>query len=85
MKNERYETDVREYLAGAGRAVDRGDAVSAANEAAQAISLCFSWFRQQTDGKPQEYRCGWDSVANELSKLPPSLLREVARIAKDRG
>lgn len=80
-----YEGAVREYLAGAERALTRGDAVSASKEIVEALKHCFSGVRQLSTSNPDRYRQAWEDVAKELSKLPPSLVRHAARIIDDLG
>lgn len=71
---------VREYIAGAGRALDRGDVVSASRELALALQYCFAIVREASDTDPGHYRQSWEDVAKELAKLPPSLVRQAMRI-----
>ena len=74
------EAAARNYLAGATRALDRGDAPSASTEIVQALQCTFAIVRSGTDLQSIGYRHAWERVANELAKLPPSLIRQAARI-----
>lgn len=71
---------VREYIAGASRALDRGDAVSASRELVLAFQYCFSIVREASEADPIRYRQSWEDVAKELAELPPSLVRQAMRI-----
>jgi hypothetical protein len=79
------EAAVREYLAGAGRALERGDATSASVETICALAICLSIVRECIDSDPLRYRAAWERVATELAKLQPSLLRHAVRIIDARG
>ena len=81
-----YDNDaaVRDYLAGALRALERGDASASCTEIVQALHFCFAIVRECIDSNPPHYRSAWESVAKELSKLPPSLLHHAVRILDDR-
>ncbi len=70
----------REYLAGAGRAIDRDDAASASRELVLALQNCIQIVRAASDADPERYREAWADVAQELARLPPSLLRKALRI-----
>lgn len=69
------EAAVREYLAGAGRALERGDLLSVCKELITALGHAYSIERARISDASEEYRMFWDGVAGELSRLSPSLLR----------
>lgn len=79
MSDDRFAA-VREYIAGAGRALDRGNAASASRELVIALQHCFATVREASDADPDRYRQSWEDVAKELAKLPPSLVRQALRI-----
>lgn len=80
-----YKSHVREYLAGAERALERGDAVSASKEIVEALKHCFSGVRELGDSDPEGYAQGHERIAKELSKLPPSLIRRAVRMIDEKG
>ena len=80
-----YKSHVREYLAGAERALARGDAVSACKEIVEALRHCFSGIRELADSDPDHYAKGHEEITSELSKLPPSLIRGAVRVLDERG
>ena len=80
-----FEAAVREYLAGALKALERGDATSASTEIVQALQYSFAIVHGLSDSDPLRYRQAWDAVANELSKLRPSLIRQAVRILDSRS
>ena len=77
------EAHTQEYLAGAGRALTRGDAVSTAVEVVQALQMSLALVRQRIDPDSPEYRQAWERISQELSRLPPSFIREAVRIIDD--
>jgi hypothetical protein len=79
-QDDGFEASVREYLAGAERALARGDAAAAAAEIVQALQYCFAIVHELTDSDPERYGKAWENLANELSKLPPTLIRHAVRI-----
>jgi hypothetical protein len=82
--DDSFEAAVREYLAGAQRALERGDATSASIEIVRALQYSFAIVRRHPYSDPR-YRESWESVADEMSKLPPSLLRQAMRIVDGRS
>ena len=86
MSNDpEFEAAVREYLAGATRALDRKDAASASIELVQALQYSFAIVHRGSGSDPTGYRHAWERVAYELSMLPPSLIRRTVQILDDRG
>ena len=79
------EAAVRDYLAGALRALDRGQPGSASAEVVQALQYCWSMVRAGSDADPSGYRNACERVAYELARLPPSLLREAVRVNDERS
>jgi len=79
------EAAVREYLAGATRALDRGDVGSASTEIVQALYYSFGVVRSRLDADSPGYLEVWSRVASELSKLPPSLVRQAVRLLDERS
>lgn len=73
---------VREHLDGATRALERGDPASASKELVQALRLSFAIVRHLQATDPDRYLPVWGEIANELAKLPPSLVREAMRIVE---
>ena len=78
------EVAVREQLAGALRAVERGDATACSTGIVQALQHSFAIGRRLSDSDAR-HRDAWERVANELSKLPPSLIRQAGRIIDGRS
>ena len=78
------EAAVREYLAGALRALERGDAAASSTEIVQALHYSFAIVRRLSDSDPR-FREAWERVASELSKLPPSLIRQAVLIIDGRS
>jgi hypothetical protein len=77
--DDSYKAHVREYLAGAERALTRGDAVSASKEIVEALKHCVSGVRELGGHDPAGYGPDQEEIAKELAKLPPSLLRTAVR------
>ena len=77
---ERLEAAARAHMVRATAALDTGDAVSAATEIVKALQQSFAIVRSGTDLMSPGYRQAWERVANELAKLPPSLIRHAVRI-----
>ena len=80
-----YQSHVREYLAGAERALSRGDAVSACKEIVEALGHCFSGVVELGGSDPDSYAQSHEEVTKALVRLRPSLIRGAVRILDERG
>lgn len=78
------EAAVREYLAGAERAITRGDVVSACREIITALSWAYSIVSGSNPSGSDQYKQDWEEVAFQLARLNPSLVRHAMRIIDGR-